>query len=643
MSWNLTGLAILASSMLLPAVQDDRSAGAGETPSYRRTTIGRTLLCNGKAWAGAEVFFLHRPLPEHPEAGQSDLIRVESSAKGRFRVELLEGRSYMVWARSRDEKGRNWVSEVHATVMARQPIRILRSKRPSMPERVLLDGWEQAEKKAESYRVRFGPMHQWLPVPAGKTKASLVVPPTPYVSSILQALDAKGRVLHEFPIARRILPILPLRWKYASLRRVPIEILSGKKPVAGAEVRVRTRWDHPPGARKELAASLRDRRSSSVWISSGRTDAQGRCQLMVPGSAFQDGKLYIHALAPEMVERFACIQPKFIKKPGHHSAIRTTIQLYAGQKLQGRLLLGEGKPLAHQALLVQRGLGYALGAKRKQGLSVVGEVVRTAKDGSFSLSFVDPACDFRILMPIDPRLWRQLSPTYKGLPLPAAQVVLYSAFDRAKSPRGLGDLRLDRLVAVDVQVPAIRDPGGALPVLLLADKRNKPSGHSLLPTTLARAIGPLGRSVFLMSDGSFETLLVHPEIGSCQETLNLASSDRGKVHRWDAPLKPFVSLGVQVRSAHGKPIPRVPLAAMGGGYTHLSRLCAEIYRYNTRAIESVVTDDKGNATLHLLPVAQQTYDIMIGWRVATKMGVRVTPVRVRSDSYPESIEIEVGK
>lgn len=643
MSWNLTGLAILASSMLLPTVQDDRGAGAGETPSYRRTTIGRTLLPNGKAWSGAEVFFLHRPLPEHPDVGQSDLIRVESSAKGRFRVELLEGRSYMVWARSRDEKGRNWVSEVHATVMARQPIRILRSKRPSMPERILLDGWEQAEKKAESYRVSFGPMHQWLPVSAGKTKASLVVPPTPYVSSILQALDAKGRVLHELPIARRSLPLFPLRWKYASLRRVPIEILSGKKPVAGAEVRVRTRWDHPLGARKDLVGSLLDRGSSGVWTTIGRSDAQGRCHLMVPRSAFESGKLYIQVLAPGMQEKFVCVQPKFIKKPGDHRATKTTIQLEAGQRLKGRLLLGADKPLARQALLIQRKTEYAVNPKRKQRVSIPGEIVLTAEDGSFAFSFVDRTSDYRILMALDPGVWTRLSPAYNDLPLPAPQAVLYSSYGRAASSTGPGELRLDRLVAVDVHVPAVKDPAAVLPVLLLADERQKVSGGSIDPAALIRSVAPRGRTTFLMADGSFETLLVHPEIGSCQETLKLESSNRGKIHRWDAPLKPFVSLGVKVRSSHGKPIPEVPLETMGGGYTHLSRLCAEIYRYNTRAIESAVTDDKGNTTLHLLPVAQQTYDIMIGWRVATKMGVSVTPVRVSSDSYPESIEIEVGK
>ena len=643
MSWNLTGLAILASSMILPAVQDDRRAGAGETPSYRRTTIGRTLLPNGKAWSGAEVFFLHRPLPELPDVGPSDLVRVETSAKGRFKVELLEGRSYMVWARSRDEKGRNWVSEVHTTVMARQPIRILRSKRPSMPERVLLDGWEHAEEKAQSYRFSFGPMHQRLPVSAGKTKGSLVVPPTPYVSSVLQSLDAKGRVLHELPIAKRSLPLFPLRWKYASLQRVPIEILSGKKPIAGAKVRVRTRWDHPLGARKDLAGSLLDRGSSGVWTTIGRSDAQGRCHLMVPRSAFESGKLYIQVLAPGMQEKFVCIQPKFIKKPGDHRATKTTIQLEAGQRLKGRLLLGADKPLARQALLIQRKTEYAVNSQKKQRVSIPGEIVLTAEDGSFAFSFVDRTSDYRILMALDPGVWTRLSPAYNDLPLPAPQVVLYSSYGRAASSTGPGELRLDRLVAVDVHVPAVKDPAAVLPVLLLADERQKVSGGSIDPATLIRSVGPRGRTTFLMSAGSFETLLVHPEVGSCQEVLNLESSALGTVHRWDATLKPFVSLRVQVRSPDDKPISAVPLETMGGGYTHLSRLCAEIYRYNTRAIENAVTNDKGNAMLHLLPVAQQTYDIMIGWRAATKMGVRVTPVRVSSDSYPESIEIEVGK
>ncbi|RLB58812.1 MAG: hypothetical protein DRI90_16225, partial [Deltaproteobacteria bacterium] len=177
MSWSLTGFALLVCSSILPTAQDEAVQGGAEAPSYRRPTIGRAVLPDGKAWGGVEVFFVHRPLPERCDLGEPDVIQVQASAKGRFRANLLERRPYMVWARGKDEKGRLWVSDPYALVFAGQPIKLQRAAKAAFAETVNLRRWDQAKPAPTSYRLRFGPMQQTLPVPSAPKENSLVLPP----------------------------------------------------------------------------------------------------------------------------------------------------------------------------------------------------------------------------------------------------------------------------------------------------------------------------------------------------------------------------------------------------------------------------------------------------------------------------------
>lgn len=649
MSWSLTGLALVSCLSVPPRSQDPSAEGARAVPTWRRLTIGRAVLPDGKGWAGAEVFFYHRPLPERCDVGKPDLVRVQSSSKGRFRVELLERRPYMVWARGKDEKGRLWVSQPHPLVLAGQPIKLQRSKTVAFSEHLNLRRWDKAKEQAVGYQLRFGPMHQTLPVPAGEQKDSLVLPPTPYDHAWLEALGVEGRVLREFRVTRRSLPIFPLVWGYQAPDPLRIRVSKADKSrVKGATVSVQMHYEsaeqpagHTPAERLE---SLMPRTPFSRWAPIGQTDAKGDCALELPKESIDNNQVYLRITAPGMCEKFVRLWPyKDRRKEGPaKKGGFVDVQLDPAPRIHGRILWHGQEPAAGFPLLVLR-KGRFMEGKREHWVLPAGELIRTQEDGSFSVTFVGPKTWYRIVTPMDVDMWKRLAASYEDLPLPAGELLLHEAPPESNRTVDLGDIRLDRLIAVDAHVPHSRERGAQPSLMLLKDRRDRVSSSSEAPHVLARRFGPRGRSIFLMPTGDLDTLVLHSTEGSSQESLKLVAAQAGKVHRWEVVLDPYASIPVKVRTSDGKPLARVGLETMGGGYTHLSKLCSEIYEFNTISIQNTTTDEKGDATLRLIKVAEQTYDIMIDWNVAHRMKASVSPVRISSNAWPESITIEVEK
>ena len=641
-------------------------------PVQRSRLIGRTVLQDGAVWANCEIRFFSRPLPDRVDLGQADVVEVKSSDKGRFHARLLPGRRYMAWAWTIDEKGRHWFGQMVDRVAGGQVVKFVRGKTWRAPEKLIIKGREDWKSLGPlSFHVRFGPQGYEIPLAAPDETGQLIVPPLPCDKALILAKTPDLEPLHVYEFQKSTLPLLAKVWKFEKAHPLELEILAADAPVAGARVSAlvykpnRHASSDEPGEAPSVF-SIVEEDPPGLWAQLGKSDAQGHCDLIAHKQIGGYGKLTLRIQAEGMADLIHVLQtfprPKVIAKPKAAQPAaapkgpdkkapsatpkatpevgdgRLRITLEKGVRVHGRILLAGGEPAADLPFVIQRKISQK--GRHHSRIRVRSLIHRTKADGTFSFSVLGAKTLYRIVVAMDEGVWNRLSPAWPELRMPSPYVLVHQARSTSETTQDLGDLALDKLVAVDLTLASARRDRDARAIAILKNVSEQASIISEAASVLNFDFDARGRACFLVPPGTYDSLILHSTRGSDQEPFALEDRDRGRIFKRQIKLTPFRTILITVKDANGKPVPGASLSMGGGGYTHLSKLCTEIYGYNGRAIRSVLTDETGKARLELLDVKSQNYTCSAQSR--KNRGTRGNQVRIDTNSLPETLEFEVG-
>jgi len=608
----------------------------------RSRLIGRCVLPDGKAWTNCEVHFLSRPDPDRVDFGKADEVQVRPSAKGRFHVELLAGRDYMAWAQGVDEEGRAWISQPVDRIQGGEPIKFRRLAKTSQVRWLELDGLD-AWKAQGPFRfyLRFGPQSAEWPLEAPDERARLLIPPLPWKKAIVVARSAKGQPLFAYAYRPVNSPDQVKIWKLDKPKALRLRIRSGKNPVAGAKVSMRVFSETGYGGKPlagSRAFSIVGRPGLELWAELGQSDKKGECELLAHNEPGGRKSVLLRIQAEGKADHVHEIPifpvPGKVQDP-------ITIQLAEGIPVRGRILSSDGKPLVGLPFLVQRKANHKTGRGGTRQTVIRPRVLRTDGQGRFSFSFLKVKTLFRIVVPLDEGLWKKLAPAWPGLRLPSGQILLHQGRVGQEKLLDLGDQRLDKLVAVDLRERGARRDRSANSIVILKNTSEKASVIAEVVSVLYHPFDVRGRATFLIPPASYDTLIVHPERGFNMDPLSFQDQDRGQVFAKDIDLTPFHEIRIQVKDDKGKPFGGVGFEMRGGGYSHIHKLCTEIYAYNGKVIAEAITDDSGQALMRMISVKAQYYKVQA--RAPGRQADRATGVRVDTNSLPETLEFELSR
>jgi hypothetical protein len=179
------------------------AAQSQEGPA-RKKVFGIVKTASGKIWVGAEVNLLARSLPDNEKVGSVDHLRVLSDQHGRFRAEIIAGRSYTAWAWSPVEIGRYRQTGVIENVFPSVPLILEESDEPHLIQRFRItgrDAWQHLEPLEFHFISLTGNIyHEQI---TAEEDGTLAMPRLPASSHFLEVRGRDAFPLHEYPLHRR--------------------------------------------------------------------------------------------------------------------------------------------------------------------------------------------------------------------------------------------------------------------------------------------------------------------------------------------------------------------------------------------------------------------------------------------------------
>jgi hypothetical protein len=423
----------------------------------RESSIGEVRGADKKPFAGATVHLLHRAHPSVLDPAYEDHVVATADERGQFKVQLLVGMPYAVWAVGPVVDGTYRCSEVLSDVVPGVPI-VLHEAELHYVRRVAIavdPSWRQPLQFAIGGDV---PMRMMQPVQL--KDGELSTPQWPGAGCGVSAFEEGVRVYsHSLPLTITGLrdsirleadsdvkaPVpddaslratltasltlsVPRRREYA-LRFVD----AGKDPIAGVEAITTTQW---------MSEKL------------GVTGANGL--LRVPAA---DGSeiLFSDVVARSAGHAEARVDADMFRKDDDDPK---SVPLESGTLVHGRLWLREGHPAGRTVLLLNGSIKIG---RNQSYFGVYARESSTEADGSFLVPGRVRGYPFRVTALLTPEQRAALSPDKSAPPLWPSAIVLPEV---SAEPKDVGDLRLDRLVPIDVRVfAADHSPPGATKVI----------------------------------------------------------------------------------------------------------------------------------------------------------------------------------
>ena len=416
----------------------------------RERAFGLVRNRDGKPWVGAQVHLLHRAHPGVLDASCEDKVTATTDERGRFRVQLLPGMPYAVWARGAVEDGVYRCTPVLSNVVPGVPI-VLDEAEPHYVRRVALEldaSWKRplsivASCRVGATRLRKGVVRDEL--------GFVTTPAWPAEYCVLELVEDEHRVSGVW-VATNIARVqrygdhrgataigdeaealralsAPVRYSVPGRHERELWFVDQKgRPVAGAQLR---REGRPPR------------------VALGTSDAEGRLRIVMagddPGLIPYRSVILAPGCAETRLERdlFTAMAAGEVKQ----------LSLLPGTDVRGRLRLGE-QTLANIALVLSGSI-WTGGSTTWFGVDP--RMLRSDAKGRFVVPGRLPTHPFRLSAVLPPALRAQLAAAPDGPPVwPMA--LIYP--ERPGEPKDLGDLDLRSLEALDMAVLA---PDGAPP------------------------------------------------------------------------------------------------------------------------------------------------------------------------------------
>ncbi len=427
-------------------------AAPPQDDGLRGRTIGIVRTRAGKAWAGAHVEFVSRPLARAPLLGQADIVAVTTDARGRFRVLLRKGCAYRAWAWQRSAEHLR-ATAIATGVVTGVPLRLRETTSYPGVSTIQLehrDAWRAYEPLRfelvsgdRTFRVEL----------ESSADGRLGYVPVPGAEPVLVVRSRDGLPLVETPLrtGREAQVVVDL----PEPKLLVVDVRCEGKPVPDAQV-----WQEYGGLRFER----------------GRTNASGRAFVLplirwrsrvarVPG--------HIGCLASGMAEtgRTSKMGPGLAlgAKPKDRLPADVRIVCEKGRSIVGRLFSSPGKPLAQARLYFFSPLPTG---RQSYSHTRSARVVHTDEHGRFRIGGLHASCAWRIVYMLDAPTCARL--TVRGVP-PARLAWLARGVKPPREP-DIGDFVLSEhpVAGLAVQHPDHRPARAA--EIVLGDTSMHPRG-----------------------------------------------------------------------------------------------------------------------------------------------------------------------
>lgn len=431
----LVELLLTADGARLPAQQPQREAAFGELRDR-----------DGKPFGGATVHLLWRAHPAIVDPAYEEHLTVTTDERGRFRASVLRGLPYTVWATApldaRTFRCSNVVSHVVAgSVVVLAEDMLHRRQQVHIPVDA---SWHQRLR----FVVRAALDDVVLQQELADEDRTVTLPEWPVSSLSLEVWAGEQRV-HALP--------------FGMLRAEGAE--TGEGGGAGGESGVLASALEGPGTcplppRQQLDVRLRDADGKPL---AGAVLFEDRGPFAEPvGVTDADGVLPLSGVAPHGPRGPWCAlladKAEFAVRPDHLAAdeegkSKRPLDLAPGITVQGRLLLGDGIPLANAPVVLDASIrngdnGWWWGVHPR--------LLRTDADGGIVLHGRHEQMPFRLSVLLTSAQLATLAGEHKAPVWPVVMV----APERIGEPKDLGPLRLDELAAVEV---SLQPPPGTPP------------------------------------------------------------------------------------------------------------------------------------------------------------------------------------
>ncbi|MEZ5990594.1 MAG: hypothetical protein R3F30_16070 [Planctomycetota bacterium] len=482
---------------------------------------GKVETVDGEPWVGATVHLMSWPHWEYAGLGECDQLELVTDERGRFFGEILQHRTYMVWAYERNESGGWRVTPSMDLVRSGEPVVLHEAtwEQPDLEVTLECEDWK-----------RYGPFRCFatavrpfqntylmqavalepdppiaLPLVEGKT---VMLPPLPWPTIGVEVHGADGLLLAE---AERDLSDGGLHprqdWTLAPDKPQQKELRLFQDSWNGDLVNGFELWQRYRGREVKVDAEVED----------------GVARLLLP--------IETRRGATRLNARYERGPQYILRKQGLGDAVCVNLGLnytvrrnrgnlrykggrglaFAARSLTGRLLGPDGKPPAGVTLLLWQ-------QDRNAGIYPVfhfnqGRVLETDAEGRFACEHLgnDPWALWALL---PDRMLDELQGEGREPFHPLA--LLATGLGTQAKEHALGDIRIDRLVQAEIEVDGERRPGSRLPRVHLFGDFDTNYGP---PRLLCERVSRRGHVVLLLPPGKGYRFAARSALGIVHDKL----------------------------------------------------------------------------------------------------------------------------
>jgi hypothetical protein len=548
-----------------------RQAKTPELPTTR--TIGTVREADGSpAPAGTRVIAIGRLSPD--VSGEQAPLRFETELRrgGRFILELPNAGCFSIWAEHREPATakdpappRRFSNEIPELDFGDLPELELH-KDPSPDQTLRIQGLE-AWKARGPFTVRAVANS---PYAAPRTlqadgSGGYLLPAIPGTRAFVELWDKEGQRLQAWQFFPNQPPEGPLVLELHAPVAVPFTVLdkASGKAIPGAGVLYRAGHNYRRGA-----AWFGESSSETILCRAGRTDEQGKlaAQLPIQWTDRSNNKFQFYVEAPGYVRAAVQLSKtqeadfELEQRDGKPPAI--TVKLNKSVVLEGRVLDGEGQPLAGLPLLYKKRAVYYLRENGMWWTTLGWSIATTNAEGCYTVDGLTPNHDHALIALPSPaqrmRMAAHLEKQLGGL-LPGGPISVYHKNLPAKAEtKDVGDFESKKLTALRLRILA---PGGRPARNAQIHFRPQIGGETMRLQADRR-----GRAAAIVPTGSYELIAFARGSGWVHRKL-----DTAELSSQENPLEltfgPWNYVRGRVIDVDGKGIANASIRSAGSSYS----------------------------------------------------------------------------
>lgn len=526
-------------------------------PTGTARVIGEVSARSGQPWPGAVVYLFSQAVPGVTQIYVTDLQRVTSNDRGRFRAQILAGRPYTAWAVSpqtdSEPEGVRFTGFVES-VFAGKPVRLHEAAQGGRFPAVMIEATKAwAEQGPLTFSAQTRSANIWSRELKLQEGGKLVVPGSLGESARLEIRSKAGILIAAVDLERDDDPTTVMTVKLPAPRRVLIRTVEkgNDKPIAGATLFRKADYQ------------------TQDWRAIAKTEADGFAVVVLPAaSAAIPTEVAIgpmraaaatHSLAGSSSGTVRIPLDRDIDKVRKANEADCVIQLMPGHALTGTLMVDETRPASGAWLVLYTSVPSSPTSWTHYREPMV---FRTAEDGRFAIPGRHDSCAHRLCVVLEDRFLAALE-TRQAYPAHPLAWLSLAGDDRT---RQLGTRRLDQLKARDLFVRNEDGSPVSCPDLLIGSPQLRVDRGIGPYYPLITSLGRRGRARVFAS--SFDQMVVVAAKGGVFAERDLRKQDTNP--RFEIVLPEATMITGKVTDSRGKPVANATVHLSVSSATNIS-------------------------------------------------------------------------